>query len=433
MNSYYSNWSYNHFVTYNKSNNLNKPYICRLVPTTHGVIIDISDYIVGDTAWIKERCCGKWIGYKMRNNRCEIDGLKTNTEYFISVTDVNNQKSDVRLFRTGEIIGTPVNYLHPEDEIYSFSGSFLCSPSLVKLKSGVLLASMDVHRCQSPQNLTLIFRSEDNGKSWRYTSELMPCFWGKMFCVNDKLYMLGVSTEYGDILIGHSRNEGRTWETPTVIARGGGVCGVGWHRAPCVVLQTNGKIYTSVEYGSMSKDGYGNMVLYADAKADLLKAESWCITDYYQYKKGEPIIEGNVVEAPNGAILNILRYKENESVVLKLDEAKNRCDYVNTIKLPVAHTKFEILRHTNGNYYALGNTYPGRNVLALYKSDNLNDWIFVKNIVDCSDADIKKVGFQYPVFFFEKDELLILSRTAYNDADNFHNSNYITFHKVSLG
>ena len=45
----------------------------------------------------------------------------------------------------------------------------------------------------------------------------------------------------------------------------------------------------------MSKGGYGNMVLYADAKADLLKAESWCITDYYQYKKGEPIIGGKLI------------------------------------------------------------------------------------------------------------------------------------------
>ena len=32
-----------------------------------------------------------------------------------------------------------------------------------------------------PQNLTLIFRSDDEGASWHYVSELHPCFWGKLF------------------------------------------------------------------------------------------------------------------------------------------------------------------------------------------------------------------------------------------------------------
>lgn len=432
MDGYYSKWSYEHFVTYDRSRKVSLPYICRLIPKAQGVMFEVNNYTVADIAQVKERCGGKWKCYKINDNCCEIDGLKPNTEYFIYVVDVNNQKSDVRLFRTGEIIGTPVNYLHPEDEIYAFSGNYLCSPSLVKLKSGALLASMDVHRCQSPQNITLIFRSDDNGKSWRYVSELVPCFWGKLFCVNNILYMLGVSTEYGDILIGCSHDEGKTWASPTVIARGGGTCGIGWHRAPCVILKANGKIFTSVEYGAMGRGGYGNMILYADTESDLLLEESWHITDYYRYRKDEQIIEGNIVEAPNGDILNILRYKENEAIVLKLDETKNLCEFLKTINLPVAHTKFEILRHKNGRYYALGNTYPGRNVLSLYESDNLNDWSFVRNIVDCSDADIKKVGFQYPVFLIDKDEMLILSRTAYNDADNFHNSNYITFHRSSL-
>lgn len=432
MVGFYSKWSYKHFVTYDKISKADIPYICRLIPKECGAIVEIADYACGTDVFVKERCGGEWKSYAMHDNRCDIDGLKTNTEYFVYVTDSNNQKSDVRLFRTGEIIGTPVNYLHPEDEIYDFSGNFLCSPSLVRLKSGALLASMDVHRCKAPQNITLIFRSDDNGKTWRYVTELVPCFWGKMFCVNGVLYMLGVSTEYGDILIGCSYDEGKTWEEPTVLTRGGGTCGIGWHRAPCVILKTDKRIYTSVEYGSMAKEGYGNMILYADIDSDLLDAKSWYITDYYQYKKYAQIIEGNVIESPNGDILNILRYKENEAVVLKLNEKENKCEFVKKIKLPIAHTKFEIVRNDDGKYYALGNTFPGRNVLALYKSDDLDEWTFVKNIVDCSNADEKKVGFQYPVFLIENDEMLILSRTAYNDADNFHNSNYITFHKDNI-
>ena len=78
-------------------------------------------------------------------------------------------------------VGTVVNYLHPADDCYSFSGHALCSPSLVRHPDGYLLASMDAYSGDYPQNLTLIFRSDDDGKTWKYVSELFPCFWGKMF------------------------------------------------------------------------------------------------------------------------------------------------------------------------------------------------------------------------------------------------------------
>ena len=47
--------------------------------------------------------------------------------------------------------------------------------------------------------------------------------------------------------------------------------------------------------------------------------------------------------------------------------------------------------------------------------------------------DPEKIGFQYPVFLFEGDDtLLVLSRTAYNDAHTFHDANYQTFYRVKL-
>ena len=109
-------------------------------------------------------------------------------------------KSRVRLARCGKSIGTVVNYLHPEDEAYGFSGHYLCSPSMVRHPDGFLLASMDVFAANHPQNLTLIFRSDDDGQTWHYVSELMPCFWGKLFIHKNELYMLSCSTEYGDLL-----------------------------------------------------------------------------------------------------------------------------------------------------------------------------------------------------------------------------------------
>lgn len=135
----------------------------------------------------------------------DITGLASDRDYEFYVM-TGSQKSRVRLARTGACVGTVINYLHPDDGAYAFSGHYLCSPSLVKHPDGYLLASMDVFAGTYPQNLTLIFRSDDGGESWHYVSELFPCFWGKMFIHDGALYMAGVSTEYGDLLIGRSED-----------------------------------------------------------------------------------------------------------------------------------------------------------------------------------------------------------------------------------
>lgn len=72
-------------------------------------------------------------------------------------------------------------------------------------------------------------------ESFEYLAELFPCFWGKLFLDGGKLYMLGVSREYGDLLIGRSEDGGRNWGMPTVLFRGSGFakeCGI--HRAQCM-------------------------------------------------------------------------------------------------------------------------------------------------------------------------------------------------------
>ena len=79
---------------------------------------------------------------------------------------------------------------------------------------------MDIYAPNYPKNLTLIFRSDDDGASWHYVSELMPCFWGKLFVHKGELYMLSCSTECGDLLIGKSTDAGKTFTTPVALLRG---------------------------------------------------------------------------------------------------------------------------------------------------------------------------------------------------------------------
>ena len=71
-----------------------------------------------------------------------------------------------------------------------------------------------------------------------------------------------------------------------------------------------------------------------------------------------------------------------------------------------------------------------RNLLSLMASDNLENWYVVSDLLDYSDQDPHETGFQYVDFEFEGEDIIYLCRTAMNNAHNFHDSNYSTFHRI---
>ena len=86
----------------------------------------------------------------LTGNTVSVCGLSADTDYelYIVRTDDSAACSETRLVRVGFVPGKVINYLHPDDTAYSFSGTSLDSPSLVKLTSGRLIASMGVHKSQ---------------------------------------------------------------------------------------------------------------------------------------------------------------------------------------------------------------------------------------------------------------------------------------------
>ena len=415
---------------------LDIPYICRLAPSPTGIKLEWLDHTDSGehTIVCRERQGKQEFTVTTKEHTVKIENLKERCEYQLTVQNAQGLISRRRLFRTGGAPGSVINYLHPDDREYAFSGNYLCSPGIVRLPGGALLASMDVFQIGKAQNLTLLFRSDDNGASWRYVTELLPCFWGKPFIHNHQLYLLAISTEYGDLLIGRSADEGKTWSTPTVLARGTCVAGRGFHRAPCVILHSAGRLWTSLEYGSWKQGGYANAVLSADEHADLCNPESWHISQFRPREGTVSAIEGNVVEGPDGSIINMLRYAEGQALLLKADahQPDKMLQLYKIVSFPMAHTKFEVVRHQSGVYYAVGNRAPGRNVLSLYRSADLETWTWVKDILDYRSYDAGCTAFQYPAFLLEGDELLIVSRTAINGAATFHDNNYSTFHRTTI-
>lgn len=77
--------------------------------------------------------------------------------------------------------------------------------------------------------------------------------------------MLSCSTEYGDLLIGKSTDGGKTFGEPTVLLKGsGGKNGeAGIHKNPQPVVEFDGRMWNTLEWGSWGRGYHAVMVMSA--------------------------------------------------------------------------------------------------------------------------------------------------------------------------
>lgn len=439
----------------NRYNEYFEPYICRLAPDKDGAEIEWLDNGCDGLHYI---CVGRRGENEKRKieaneNTVKISGLETETEYEFYVEAENGKKSKTRLFRTGCVPEgcTVINYLHPEDPYYDYSGKFLGTPQIVRCKSGRLVASMDVFQSFKPQNITIVFYSDDDGRSWRYMTDLYPFFWTSLLYHKDVLYAIGVTTEYGHLHICSSEDEGETWsDTKTIFCGSDYSCVYGGvHRAPMQFVPYKGRLYTSCEYGCWEYGSHLPAVISIDEDADLAEPKNWYISEVLPYdgkwaeksgKQGDTI-EGNIIEAPDGELYNFMRYKVGEMLKLKVDtdNFENKPMFDEIVEAPVVNSMFRLFR-ADGKYLLITNrktpkaakleapTY--RNVLSLFESDDLKSFKFVKDIFNYEEESAKEIGFQYPAYLYEDGKLSLVVRSAFNKSDSAHNSNYMLFCRI---
>ena len=209
-----------------------------------------------------------------------------------------------------------------------------------------------------------------------------------------------------------------------------------------------------MERGSWECGFHHAGVLSADLSRDLLNPASWVVTPYTApdpawpgaVKGGAPaLLEGNVLVLPDGRIGNLLRYHTRGAepdygvaVLLPLDpeHPEEAMRFEQTVALPGNYTKFHV-QHDGERYLMLLNRptedcHWRRDILSLAASEDGRTWRMVCDLIDesANPEGPTKVGFQYPSFIVEGNDLLCLSRTALNGAFNYHNANAITFHRV---
>ena len=366
-------------------------------------------------------------------------------------------------------IGSPSRYPQVPGVVINHKpkslGIYLGSPSMVMLPNGDYVVSNTYssikERDEGAIHKTAVFSSKDKGASWDFLTEIDNQRWANLFYHQGALYMLGVDRAFGNIAIRKSKDNGATWTIPKdqhsgLLAKGR------YHCAPVPVVIHNGRIWRAMEDAPEGRN-FRAFVMSAPINSDLMKAESWTMTNKIGYEKEwhpggmSGWLEGNVLISPDNKIVNVLRCQfEDETLntgaIMQVeDDAKSAHFDPETgfILLPGATgKKFTIRRDSvSGKYWSLVNwiqpedvpklkivKQPGkiRNTLVLVSSKDLKSWTIERIVLH--HPDILYHAFQYVDWQFEGNDMIAVSRTAFDDleggAANYHDANFITFHRI---
>lgn len=325
------------------------------------------------------------------------------------------------------------------DRSPDFATVYVGCPSIAILPNGGYVASHSWFGPETHNDSSEVFGSSDRGKSWRRLASLRGQWWSTLFVRRGGLYILGVSREYGDIVIRRSEDGGATWTTPRdghsgLLAQGR------YHCAPVPVIVHQGRLWRAFELAEGPRPQWSALVLSAAEDADLLEAAQWRMSEKLQHLwSNSQWIEGNMVVAPDGKLVNVLRTSgvADRAAIVHVDDDGRRLSHDRTkdlVALPGGGSKFTIrFDPQTRRYWTIGNKQSdppaGRNVLALSSSADLRTWNVETLLL--RHADSQGHAWQYVDWLFDGPDLVAVSRTAWDGAHNYHDANYLTFHRIT--
>jgi len=328
------------------------------------------------------------------------------------------------------------------------SGMYIGSPSIAILPDGAYIASHDLFGPQSTENtsgVTRVFVSRDRGATWHKVAELNDQFWSSLFVLRGQLYLLGITGQYGRIVIRRSQDDGVTWTAPSYLTQDSG-----YHTAPVPIVEEHGRIWRAFEHHPAGAwGGFQAFVASAPASSNLLDPRSWSFTARLLYPSdaapGKTWLEGNAVVGPHHQLLDILRVDNTEKVAIA-EVHGSALQFSTLVDFPGGAKKFTIRYDKRSKRYwtlsnpampdeplAASNPASVRNTLALMSSSDLHHWTIERIILTHPDA--QNFAFQYVDWQFDGADIVAASRTAFSDeyggAHRFHDANFLTFHRIA--
>ena len=308
----------------------------------------------------------------------------------------------------------PYNRKNPSTgSFYSFD------PHLVIIPNGDYIAGRNGAR----------FISKDKGKTW---SRIAPEGYGvehaSTFYHDGALYIIGDESGLSNYesVITRSTDGGKTWSTPVKLGFDG-------RNSPSPVEVSRDRIWLAVE------DARTAIVKIASASvtSNLLDANSWTLTERPDNPRSntgddsEPCmaigrdgypIAFSILEAP-------VRASSPTEARVMFDDG--------LFQLPSRSAKFDVRYDAvTDKYWALTSYSPIegniRTGVTLFSSTDLKTWNQERVVIQGTSRNFH--GFNYAFMQFDGDDLVFVSRTAYENkygqAQRWHDSNMLTFHRV---
>lgn len=328
------------------------------------------------------------------------------------------------------------------DRSRDFARVYVGCPSLAILPDGRYVASHSWFGPGTSNDSSVVLGSADRGATWRRLADLKGQWWSSLFVHRGDLHIFGVDREYGRIVIRRSRDGGASWTEPRDADSGLLTAEDRYHCAPVPVIVHRGRIWRGFELARGPRPEWSAFVMSAPEDADLLQASCWQSSAKLQHLWSKSQwIEGNMVVAPDGSLLNILRANgtvpPDHAIIVRVSDNGLRLDHdraADLIAFPGGGSKFTIrFDPATRRYWSIGNKQAdppaGRNVLALTSSPDLRTWT-VHTII-LQHADSRHHAWQYVDWVFDGDDLAAVSRTAWDGSHNYHDANYLTFHRIA--
>ena len=332
-------------------------------------------------------------------------------------------------------------------------------PSIAILPDGRYVASHSIFGRGIGRGNTFVFRSEDRGRTWRQTAELTRQHFSCLFVHRGALHIFGTGGSRGQVVIRRSKDGGDTWTEPKGSKSGILLPESGYHSSTMPVVLHKGRLWRAMEDNRAGRGWprqFRAFMMSVPEDANLLHASNWLCSnrvlskDTWLAHEFDGWLEGNAVVTPAGGIVNILRahtWLGGTAAVIQVSADGKTSTFdpaTGFIDFPGGAKKFNIrFDPASKLYWSLTNVVDEevrhgrsaasvRNTLSLVSSPDLEHWTVRRRVL--FHPDPVNHGFQYVDWQFDGDDIVAVSRTAYDDgiagAHNFHDANYFTFHRV---
>ena len=350
----------------------------------------------------------------------------------------------------------------PGTVIYNSDNSdrnFVTDPALAVLPNGDYIAGCRA-RFSGKTGFVRLYRSTNKGKTWEVLSEIPEVGFYSLFVHDSVLYLMGTKGGFNHMVILRSDDGGRNWTTP-IDSKHGLLSGESksYHSASVPVAYAKGRIWRAMEDNlPKGKRYFRAFMMSAPINANLLDSAAWTRSEALPYdstwlgtdRTFNGWLEGNAVVTREGNVVDILRIEERnfdgKAVMVRISDDGKQAYFdpqMDIIDLPGASKKFVIRFDSVSNLYwaitnhvfkqDLGKEHCGllRNRLVLVSSSDLRDWQVRDTLISHDDPHFH--GFQYIDWLIEGNDIIAVSRTAFDDKNGLpkrqHDANYLTFHR----